>query len=206
MDSRHTGHKRRYQFFIIVTIALIVVYVIQNEFSKDGIPQPRINPHADKVLSDTLSTDLSQEHADKVFSEILSTDLSQELVPRIVAGSEVKHRDDLYVLNTYHYDFRKTEAIHTKIAGLDTRAILKRLFSEVTSDIPEDSHTEKWFHFSDFVSRRLRHPPLTQPMYADKTMVSHPLVLLLLGEGRCGHQARVIVDVGILLMPTRTFQ
>ncbi len=43
----------------------------------------------------------------------------------------------------------------------------------------------------------MRHPPLTQPMYEDKTMITHPLVLLLLGEGRCGHVARVIVDAAL---------
>jgi hypothetical protein len=34
-------------------------------------------------------------------------------------------------------------------------------------------------------------------MYANKTMITHPIVLLLLGEGRCGHVARLIVDIGL---------
>jgi hypothetical protein len=119
------------------------------------------------------------------------------LVSRIVVGPTVESRDDLYELDTYNHDFDKIEAIQVGITHLDTRAILQRLFTEVTAGIDQNSHNEKWLRFSDYVSRRIRHPPFTQPMYADKTMVMHPLVLLILGEGRCGHVARVVVDVAL---------
>ena len=180
MRVKLTLHKKYWQLLIIITIALIIVYAINNRLLKNSISETCINPQADKI-----------------FSDILSTDLSQELVPRVVVGPDVEYRDDLYELDTYHYDFNKIEEIHTEIADLDTRAILQRLFSEVTSGVPQNADTEKWLRFADFVSRRIRHPPFTQPMHADKTMITHPLVLLLLGEGRCGHVARVIVDVAL---------
>ena len=47
----------------------------------------------------------------------------------------------------------------------------------------------------DFLRLAMRDTTIGQPMHRDGSMVCDPLTLLSLGEGRCGHMARVVVDL-----------
>jgi hypothetical protein len=127
-------------------------------------------------------------------STLLSRDIEHEIRSRTIDGSKSK---DLFDLNLYYYDFENIRQLEQQIADLDTRDTLKLLFQEVTNNLKKDNHRKKWLIFSDFISKVMRHPPLAQPRYKDRTEVLHPLVLLLLGEGRCNQVARVIVDTAL---------
>ncbi len=97
----------------------------------------------------------------------------------------------------YRYDFERLDEAHERISHLDTRKALQFLFQHITRDIPEENHELKWLAVSDFLSMTLKYSPLTQLMYQDETMVTHPLVLLYLGDAQCGHMARVVVDLAL---------
>ncbi len=119
--------------------------------------------------------------------------LDHELTSRLIK-SDVR---DIFALNIFAYDFEAIGRAEAAAQRIDAQLALKKLFKQITYGINEGDHRGRWLAVQKFVSLAVRHPPLTQPMYEDKTMVTHPIVLLLLGEARCGHVARLIVDIAL---------
>ncbi|MCP4151625.1 MAG: hypothetical protein GY757_28035 [bacterium] len=97
----------------------------------------------------------------------------------------------------YGFDPGLLTEVEQKAAGIPRKDILRGIFARVTKDVFGSSHKEKWYAVYRYLSLAFRHHPVTQPMYPDKTMVMDPLILLLLGEGRCGHVARVVTDLAL---------
>lgn len=159
----------------------------------DKSPNPQDIPAPQYTLEKQKEISLTGE----AFIALLeSRDVSFEIEPPSVTIPPGL-QGTLEEILTYHYDFKRVDEAHQRISHLNTRETLQLLFQHITQNIPEESHELKWLEVSDFLSRTLRHPSLFQPMYPDKTIVTHPLVLLYLGEARCGHVARVVVDLAL---------
>lgn len=93
----------------------------------------------------------------------------------------------------FDYDFEQLAAIEAVLEGVDRRTALGQIFDEVTATATND--TERHLALLSFLQRATVHNQWIQPMYPDGTMVTDPLVLLGLNEMRCGHVARVAVDL-----------
>jgi hypothetical protein len=77
------------------------------------------------------------------------------------------------------YDYAALFEAEALVAGAERRAALERLFLVLGAGAVDelDLHLE------------------TQPLHPDGQMVQDPLVVLVLGQGRCGHVARLAVDL-----------
>ncbi len=100
-------------------------------------------------------------------------------------------------MNIYFYDFDSVQRAEKRLTDLSRAELLKMVFQKVTKSIPKGAYQDKWYAVIEYLTLAIRHPPVTQPMNKHRRMVSDPMVLLLLGEGRCGHIARVVVDMAI---------
>ena len=94
---------------------------------------------------------------------------------------------------TNDYPFKYLEQIELKVRKVDRRKALKSIFEKITAS----SNTELERHLSvlNFLYKAAHHNQYVQPMYPDRTTVLDPIVLLELGEMRCGHVARVAADL-----------
>lgn len=93
---------------------------------------------------------------------------------------------------TYHYDFAKLESVERRLAGVNRRDALRAIFDRVTSGC--QTNRDRHLAVLRFLHRASFHN-LIQPMYPNGYTVCDPLVLLELGEMRCGHVNRVAVDL-----------
>lgn len=93
----------------------------------------------------------------------------------------------------YDYDFAKLAEVERRLAGVGRATALRAIFQKVTAGARTD--TEKHLKLIKFLHQASFHNGYIQPMYPDGQMVTDPLVLLELGEMRCGHVARVAVDL-----------
>lgn len=91
------------------------------------------------------------------------------------------------------YDEARLAAVEARLAGVDRRAALRALFAAVTAGAR--SNRERHQAVLTFLQRASVHDGFLQPVYPDGTLVCDPLVLLELNEMRCGHVARVAVDL-----------
>jgi hypothetical protein len=93
---------------------------------------------------------------------------------------------------TYHYDFARLAAVEDRLRGVHRRTVLRAIFERVTTgaDTPTDRHVAvlRFLHKASFHN-------LIQPTTPDGQPVYDPLVLLELGEMRCGHVNRVAADL-----------
>jgi hypothetical protein len=94
---------------------------------------------------------------------------------------------------TYDYDFKRLTLTEKRLLGVNRREVLKHIFNEVTKGTK--NNTEKHIAILKFLQKSSFHSKYMQPMYPDKTTVFDPLVLLELSEMRCGHVARIAVDL-----------
>ncbi len=94
---------------------------------------------------------------------------------------------------TYDYDFAKLAAVENQLAGINRQAALRAIFTKVTAKATTDEG--KQLALLLFLQEVSIHSDYLQPMYPNGTMVSDPLVLLQLGEMRCGQVARLAVDL-----------
>src|ERR1043165_5320434 len=100
-------------------------------------------------------------------------------------------------LVTYHYEFDEVEQLEKRYQGISREKFLRGVFARAVKGRESASDNEKWLAVIDYFGRAMRHPPVEQPMNRDGSMITDPLILLLLQEGRCGHQAGVIVDLAL---------
>lgn len=93
---------------------------------------------------------------------------------------------------TFHYDFARLAATEKRLRGVDRRTALQAIFARLTfgTKTNHERHLAilKFLHQSSFHN-------LIQPMRPNGQQVSDPLVLLELGEMRCGQVNRVAVDL-----------
>jgi hypothetical protein len=93
----------------------------------------------------------------------------------------------------YDYDFKRLAQIEERLEGVDRKKVLRHIFDTITSDAK--TNKEKHLRILKFLHKSSFHNEYLQPMYPDKGMVCDPMVLLELGEMRCGHVARIAVDL-----------
>lgn len=93
---------------------------------------------------------------------------------------------------TFHYDFAKLAAVEDRLRGVHRRSALKALFDLVAAGA--DTPTARHLAVLRFLHRAAFHN-LIQPATPDGQPVLDPLVLLELGEMRCGHVNRVAADL-----------
>jgi hypothetical protein len=92
----------------------------------------------------------------------------------------------------YHYDFARLAAIEDRLRGVHRRTALRAIFERVTAGAT--SPTERHLALLRFLHKASFHN-LIQPMRPGGQSVYDPLVLLELGEMRCGHVNRVAADL-----------
>lgn len=93
------------------------------------------------------------------------------------------------------YNFQKVDQIESALKGVNRQVMLRRLFQELKR--PGQSDEQNWEKLFNHLSEVIRHPYVWQPMYQDGSQVVDPLVLLELGEGRCSHISRLVVDFAL---------
>jgi len=93
---------------------------------------------------------------------------------------------------TFHYDFERLTATEQRLRGVDRRTALQAIFARVT--LGRQTHRERHLAMLKFLHQSSFHN-LIQPMRPDGRMVSDPLVLLELGEMRCGQVNRLAIDL-----------
>lgn len=94
---------------------------------------------------------------------------------------------------TRDYDFALLNETVNKLDGIDRKTVLRKIFSMATMGAV--SETEKHRKLLKFLQKASFHNSWMQPMYPDGSTTYDPLVLLELGEMRCGHVARIAVDI-----------
>jgi hypothetical protein len=93
----------------------------------------------------------------------------------------------------YDYDFKQLRLITAELENIDREKVLKSLFYQISKGA--STHKEKHLRILRFLQKVSMHNDFIQPMHEDRTMVMDPLILLKLNEMRCGHVARVAVDL-----------
>lgn len=111
-----------------------------------------------------------------------------------------KNLEEMANLAIYSYDFDKIDKLEQQAKTIDRKIFLKNIFNEAIkrfSNSNEISHQDKWYAVLEYFFYNMKFSYPLQPIYRNKTLVTDPVILLLLGEGRCGHIARVIVDIAL---------
>ena len=93
---------------------------------------------------------------------------------------------------TFHYDFARLAVVEEQLRGIHRRTALRALYERVTSGA--ETSTERHLAVLQFLHRASFHNKI-QPTTPDGQPVYDPLILLQLGEMRCGHSNRVAVDL-----------
>lgn len=94
---------------------------------------------------------------------------------------------------TYDYPFDHLAKVEAKLSNIDRRVALQGIFRKITAGSKNDF--ERHLAVLDFLYKAAYHNAYLQPMYEDKQAVFDPIVLLKLGEMRCGGVARVAADL-----------
>ena len=102
-----------------------------------------------------------------------------------------KALEDIDVVNDYDFDL--LARVESRLEGVDRPTVLRAIAKRLTD--PDDADIDKHDKLLRFVHEVSAHSAYLQPMYRTGKMVEDPLVLLELGEMRCGHVARFAVDL-----------
>lgn len=94
---------------------------------------------------------------------------------------------------TNDYDFEYLKEVSDRVSKVDRRKALKAIFNKVTAG--SKTETDKQLAVLKFLHKTAFDNPWMQPMYPNTKAVLDPIVLLELGEMRCGAMARVGVDL-----------
>jgi hypothetical protein len=94
---------------------------------------------------------------------------------------------------TYDYDFSRLAELSERLRPVERRPVLRAIFEQVTAGAL--SETDKELRLLAFLHKASFHNIYLQPMYPDGQTVFDPLVLLELGEMRCGQVARIASDL-----------
>jgi len=110
--------------------------------------------------------------------------------PRFFNGRIGKPIDQID--RVYDYDFQQLREVEHRLSDVDRPTALRQIFADVVG--AAETATEKHLALLRFLQKASYHGDL-QPVYPDRSIVTDPLVLLQLNEMRCGHVARVAVDL-----------
>jgi len=94
---------------------------------------------------------------------------------------------------TYDYDLVRLQEVSDRMLLVDRKAALKAIFDKVAAEAK--TNTSKHLAVLKFLQQAAYHNLWMQPIYADLQGVVDPLVLLELGDMRCGAVARLGVDL-----------
>ncbi len=94
---------------------------------------------------------------------------------------------------TFDYPSQHLERVEKNLRKVDRLDALKGIFEKITHGAT--TNQEKHLAVLNFLYKASYHNTWVQPMYPDKQAVFDPLVLLELGEMRCGAVARVAADL-----------
>lgn len=92
----------------------------------------------------------------------------------------------------FDYDFDRAEAIETRLRKVDRRTVLVEMYRRIC--VGCSTNTERHLAVLNFCRRASFHNQI-QPMWRQGRMIEDPLILLELGEQRCGQTSRVAVDL-----------
>lgn len=90
------------------------------------------------------------------------------------------------------YDFDQVAQTQEMLLNVDRRRSLSAIYAKITQGA--QSPQEEYQAVLEFLSSAIFHGPV-QPLLPSCHIVEDPLVLLELGEGLCGHSARLAVDL-----------
>lgn len=93
---------------------------------------------------------------------------------------------------TLDYPFEYLEEVSNRLVNVDRLSALKAIFSRITAG--NKNNLERHLTVLKFLQRSSFHNYI-QPMYSDGQAVFDPLILLEVGEMRCGAVSRVAVDL-----------
>ncbi|MDP4092266.1 MAG: hypothetical protein Q8920_02805 [Bacillota bacterium] len=119
--------------------------------------------------------------------EIQGSDYTNPDLSPVRIGKSIDKIDKVY-----DYDFNKLESVEKKLKNVDRKTALSYIFNTLTKNCT--NNTDKQLAVLRFLYKSSYHNDI-QPMYRDRTMVTDPLVLLGLGEMRCGQVNAVAADL-----------
>jgi hypothetical protein len=164
-----------------IPVILILIYVYQNNSSVVALSKPGIQFDEDKTRQYVADFDPFRY-------ENLGSDYDNPIYSPESQGMSLDQID-----NIYDYDFQRLAKTEASLEGVDRPRALKHIFDTVTEGAVNGK--EKQMAILRFLHKSGYHNSIWQPMYPDKIMVMDPLVLLELHEMRCGHVARLAVDL-----------
>jgi len=93
---------------------------------------------------------------------------------------------------TYDYDFERLARVEEMLWGVDRKQVLHEIFNRICTHCR--NNTERHLAVLEFCNKASFHNRI-QPMWPDKSCVYDPLILLELGEKRCGQVNRLAIDL-----------
>ncbi len=92
----------------------------------------------------------------------------------------------------FDYDFDRAEAYEKQLRLIDRPTVLAEIYRRICADCK--TNTERHLAVLEFCRKASFHNAL-QPMWREGVMIADPLLLLELGEQRCGQTSRLAVDL-----------
>ena len=137
------------------------------------------------------SSAATQRYIEQWSTEHYTTQGTSYTSPRFDPERIGKSLDQIDIV--YDYDFERLAAVEKQLQGVDRREALRHIFATICRDAK--NNTERHLCVIEFLHQAIHHNRYLQPMYPDRSGVQDPLVLIELGEGRCGQVNRVAVDL-----------
>jgi hypothetical protein len=169
---------------LVLSLALITVSTeLTSQFHKT-----QVKPEANAEVKPATKTEAFIKQLDIFKYERNGSDFANPKYSPLRLGKPLDKIDI-----TYDYDFKQLALTEKRLSGVNRREVLKYIFARVTQETK--NNTEKHIAILKFLQKSSFHNKYMQPMYPNKTTVFDPLVLLELSEMRCGHVARIAVDL-----------
>jgi hypothetical protein len=173
--------------YIIIFLLSLSFSFITYSYKNFPLPDNTNNTKAETQLTQTNPNEEFIKNLDITKYETNGTDYANPKYNPERIGKRIEEIDIVY-----DYDFARLAQVEKKLEGIDRKKALKAIFYMVTKDAKTD--LEKHLAILRFLGKSSFHNKI-QPMYPDKTAVYDPLVLLELSEMRCGHVARIAIDL-----------
>lgn len=92
-------------------------------------------------------------------------------------------------------DYSVINQLELELKGISREKVLQKLYQEVSEK--SKSEGETWMNITENVHRTLFAQNFQEPIYGKGQLVTDPIVLLELGNGRCGHSSRLVADIAL---------
>jgi hypothetical protein len=173
--------------YIIISLLSLSFSFIAYSYQNFLLPDNTNNVKAEIELTQTNPTEEFIKNLDIRKYETNGTDYANPKYNPERIGKRIEEIDIVY-----DYDFARLAQVEKNLEGIDRKKALKAIFDLVTKDAKTD--LEKHLAVLIFLEKSSFHNKI-QPTYPDKTPVYDPLALLELSEMRCGHVARIAIDL-----------